>query len=626
MANLGGELFGDILKVAGETSLSKKPIVADETATDWNQVRVWMQNNAREFDNATNLAESAADNFGLYEGDNAEIPTEVFDLAHEVMYESEFAPVSHTDGEFSDIGGVPKLEVQAASPAMAIGDEAFGLMPTGAKFRGEIESMNNGQVIIVNERGQKRPFAIDKVKSQADEDAQNREMKQRDQAEATEEEQRKFDELVGKLTLKPEDVQGSYDALANYLMSSGNYKLKLDIGDNQLQEFEDKYFELTGEQLNAQSRPKTRELGGWRLRFPDSPEVRKYIPWPIDVARTDLRPLTGGKVRAIINPKTNIIALDYNEPVWELIKRGLRYKAADDAQELVMQQHASSLKSAHHSPEEAELPAAVEVPEGGTGAKQLPPVETKVDDAEIKEAGFNFFFPGQVVKEFYPELQHEIVDYPNENNSPMIEDIDITAALETPKLSYVSTSPAGAVGIGRDGKPQVLDGAPLRKENDIRGGMFLDEFHQQYEGVPGALLTVASKVAAKDEQHQFEVFLKKVMAEIAAAFVAAYKVTGRSILNMVPGVGEVQLAQVEQPSSLSSFNIVNTGSRVKYLLDKLNDSDVKDAINKARAQAAVWVDDPNGGFVYEVFARAESIDTDSMILKYTFIIGTKETE
>src|SRR5271170_426570 len=41
-------------------------------------------------------------------------------------------------------------------------------------------------------------------------------------------------------------------------------------------------------------------------------------------------------------------------------------------------------------------------------------------EAELeKEAGFNFFFPGQVLTEFYPEIQHEIVDYPNAKNSPM---------------------------------------------------------------------------------------------------------------------------------------------------------------------------------------------------------------
>lgn len=108
-----------------------------------------------------------------------------------------------------------------------------------------------------------------------------------------------------------------------------------------------------------------------------------------------------------------------------------------------------------------------------------------------KTAVFNWFFPGQAIKEFYPELQHETVDWPNYNNSPMIED-----AVPNNSEKWVSTDP-GAIGIGRDGKPQVLDGAPLRLEDDIRGYMFGDEFYQQYGAVPGAAL--ASLTSAKKE-------------------------------------------------------------------------------------------------------------------------------
>jgi hypothetical protein len=115
------------------------------------------------------------------------------------------------------------------------------------------------------------------------------------------------------------------------------------------------------------------------------------------------------------------------------------------------------------------------------------------------------------------------------------------------------------------------------------------------------------------------------MGEVAATFIAAFKVTTRMPMNQIPGVGEIQLAQVEQPVA-STFNIVNTGSRVKYLMDKLTDSEIQDAINDAYAQGAVWHEAKEGGFVYEVFVRAETIDTESMILKYKFVTGTKEAE
>jgi len=262
-----------------------------------------------------------------------------------------------------------------------------------------------------------------------------------------------------------------------------------------------------------------------------------------------------------------------------------------------------------------------------------------------KEAGFSFAPPqigSQVLVQFYPEVMHEISEYPNAGNAPMpaemtgdafevepgpLDDAVDSAFEGLSVVGYVSTSPAGGMGIGRDGKSQVLEGAPLRKENDIRGPMFTDEFYANYTEVPGAALNViAKKVAAAEEKQQFSLFLKKVMGEVAATFIAAFKCTSRMPLNKVPGIGEIQLAQVEQPSNMSSFNLVNTGSRVKYLLDKLTDSEIQDAINDAWAQAAVWHDAKEGGYVYEVFVRAETIDTDSMIMKYKFVTGTKEGE
>jgi len=314
-----------------------------------------------------------------------------------------------------------------------------------------------------------------------------------------------------------------------------------------------------------------------------------------------------------------------------------------------------------------------------------------------KAAGFNFFFPGQALREFRPELQHEIVDYPNATNSPMlspeivgdgghnleeaqIEDAGLFepertdemgrleaavegAMEEIPIVGYVSTSPSGALGIGRDGKPQTMEGVPLRKENDIRGymfydefygkqdavpasaftandpsgatkddhkggagQMFMDEYHQQYEGGP-ALASLNKKVAAADEAGQFAIFLKKVMGEIAAAMIAAFKATSRPLLDKIPGYGEVQLAQIEEPSLHHLYNVFNTpnaGSRVKYLLEHLNDDMIKAAINDAWAQAAVWCESDKGGFTYEVYVRPQSIDTDTMIMKYEFIAGTKE--
>lgn len=297
---------------------------------------------------------------------------------------------------------------------------------------------------------------------------------------------------------------------------------------------------------------------------------------------------------------------------------------------------------------------------GGTGVKKAGDGMAKTETELEKEAGFNFFFPGQVVKEFYPEIQHEIVDYPNATNQPMsgagspeivgdggheLEgildealDTNIMEMIQLPAdigeveplamaaADYSSTSPAGGLGIGRDGKPEVLEGAPLRKENDIRGYMFTDEFYGQYEGIPGAAMAVASKTAAEgDETKQFALFLKKVCGEIAATLVAAFKVTSRPLLDKVPGMGEIQLDTIEQGSGTTMpLGQITQGGRVKWLMDKLNDGDIKAAINEAWAQAAVWNDNSEGGFVYEVFVRPETIDTDSLVMKYKFVCGTRE--
>jgi hypothetical protein len=293
---------------------------------------------------------------------------------------------------------------------------------------------------------------------------------------------------------------------------------------------------------------------------------------------------------------------------------------------------------------------------GGKGVKKAGEGMAKTEEQVEKEAGFNLFFPGQVLQEFYPEIQHEIVDYPNASNSPMggagnpeitgdgghdlegmldsaldtsiVEMVqlpaDVSEPMEMAAADYSSTSPAGGMGIGRDGKPEVLEGAPLRKENDIRGAMFTDEFYGQYDGIPGAAFAVASqKTAAGDEKAQFAKFLKMVCGEIAATMVAAFKVTQRPLLDKVPGVGELQLDTIEQGSQTMPMGQTSQGGRVKYLLGKLNDSDIKAAINEAWAQAAVWNDGSEGGFIYEVFVRPETIDTDSMKLVYKFVAGTR---
>lgn len=242
-----------------------------------------------------------------------------------------------------------------------------------------------------------------------------------------------------------------------------------------------------------------------------------------------------------------------------------------------------------------------------------------------KAAAFDLFIPGQVAQEFAPETLHEIVDFPEQDYNPPITNIG-----PPQEGQYVSTDPGGLLGVGSMGQPQVLDGAPLRKEDDIRGYMFGQEFYEQYNGIDANGLRAASVVArvhkradTSEYRQQFADFLKKAMGEVAAAFIAAFKVTQRPLMNQVPGTGELQLQNVEQPVLLNNYNLPNVSSRVRFLVDKLNDSDIQDAINAGWAQGAVWNEDEQGGFNYEVFVRPESLDQDTLLLRYSFVVGTK---
>ena len=268
---------------------------------------------------------------------------------------------------------------------------------------------------------------------------------------------------------------------------------------------------------------------------------------------------------------------------------------------------------------------------------------TAAEEGE-KTAGFNFFFPGQALREFYPELQHEIVDYPNSTNSTMTSDITgdaeavpklIAAAFDDAidgltKISYVSTSPAGA-NFGQDFKSQTDQPGQFLKEDELRGpGRFGEEYYQNSDFGPGgdALSYLASPKtgAGLGDKEKLGEFLKRVVAEIAVTFISAFKLTSRPPLDKVPGTGEVQLDQIEQQQTqgMSSLSLNITESRVKKLVSGLNDGEVQECLNDSWAQAAVWCGSPQGGFVYEVFVRAETLDQESLVLKYRFVTGTRE--
>ena len=321
---------------------------------------------------------------------------------------------------------------------------------------------------------------------------------------------------------------------------------------------------------------------------------------------------------------------------WEVEEEKLQRRSAEAAERLTRQPG-----------EEPELPSDMVEGLGRMGIKGSKEQTMKKN---LKDAGFNFspsYIQTQVQQSIpgYDKL-HDDVDFPNadfgnENNHAMLTpeisgDMHTVAAIESAfdnmtKVSYVSTSPAGAAIGGVDVKPRVEDNNSELNEN-MRKPSQMDDFYMQRN--PGPVLANADQLLEKlaafsgDEKQQFSAYLKRVMAEVAATFISVYKVTNKPPLNKVPGTGELQLEQVEQQQyqNISGFNIIDNGSRLKYLVEKMNDSDIQECINDAWAQAAVWCSSPGGGFVYEVFCRAETLDSESLVLKYRFVTGLKDSK
>ena len=58
-------------------------------------------------------------------------------------------------------------------------------------------------------------------------------------------------------------------------------------------------------------------------------------------------------------------------------------------------------------------------------------------------------------------------------------------------------------------------------------------------------------------------------------------------------------------------------------MNMLTDSDIQECINAGWAQAAVWNSDSKDGYTYEIFVRPETIDKQTLVLKYSWVSGTK---
>ena len=276
------------------------------------------------------------------------------------------------------------------------------------------------------------------------------------------------------------------------------------------------------------------------------------------------------------------------------------------------------------------------------GRRSLRPVQ-----GQLKKA-LSYMAPGQVLKEFYPGVLDQVLLHPAYNNSPIGPDIPLPSSkhqlneapnsesdhgFTTPEHNdneadekHSLTSP-GLVSTESGG------GTPLRsQERNIRGPFFMDQFYKIHADISPASLTIKSslnKFASEiNAQAVVKDYLAKMAAEIASSLLAAFSVTGVPAFVGVPTDGVIDLASTG--TVLAMNPLLTSGAmnpiitQLKNLLDSLSDSQLTECINDAYAQSAVWRESDSNSFVYEVFVRVESVDTEAMTISYKFVTGLKE--
>jgi hypothetical protein len=242
---------------------------------------------------------------------------------------------------------------------------------------------------------------------------------------------------------------------------------------------------------------------------------------------------------------------------------------------------------------------------------------------------FTLMVPGQVLEGFYPELAEQLEIQPmgrEYNHSPSPEMLQ--RSLDQQDSGDETKGPAG-VGLGPN-EPQG-QAAPLRKELSLRGPGFTNTFYTPHDDLDPSSLMMASKKGSKtasvENKAKLADVLKKICGQVAASLVAGFQLTSRPLFTDVPQEWTLDLASLEsgiQSISAGIMPVQQTGFGFKALGADLNDSDMVEALNTAWAQAAVWNDEGDTGFTYEVFVRAEKLDLEALTLKLKYVIKKKD--
>jgi hypothetical protein len=254
-----------------------------------------------------------------------------------------------------------------------------------------------------------------------------------------------------------------------------------------------------------------------------------------------------------------------------------------------------------------------------------------------------YMHPGQALEQFYPEVLKDISNYPsgyqerNYTAPPLqMQEGNIGEPSQVTLEDYSDGGmkhPMAEPGLIPSQDSQSV---PLKpNERNIRGPFFSDQFYRTHADIPPALMVMKdkaaslSKTAAAEEKTAIVAeFLKKLAGEIASSLLAAYMVTGRPVFTYTPAESFICLTDentyVPMNPMLTGGGMNPVVAQLKSLFNAINDGELAEAINGAWAQGAVWHDDVDGRYLYEIFVRIEEVDTETLNIKYKFITGTKE--
>lgn len=234
----------------------------------------------------------------------------------------------------------------------------------------------------------------------------------------------------------------------------------------------------------------------------------------------------------------------------------------------------------------------------------------------------NLTMPSAVLQQFRPDLLGEQVQYPEAQHQE-------SGRLEPGHNDGNQTLERTQKGLSGVSPSEQLDGPPMRKELNLRGPSFTDNFYKAQDNLSPTSFH-ASKRADSDPltpRVQFETMLKQVLATFTASAVGMFQSSQRPVpFDGQSGSHTVNLGEFAAGNSYDPSGKFNTYeiavNRVKEMAEILKVDEIRESLDAAWAQAAVWCND-DGGFLYEIYASGDAFDPKTLDFSFKYITGKK---